>query len=164
MTFKRNLKFISLTIILFAIPIIAFISILIIRYQKTGQMEWADTALNLGFLVFFVSIITVPGLFLHFHYYNKDMGKSLRFRPTYFEIIRDGETNKIYYKDILRIEKHYPAWTHRNPWSDYGYIKILLTDNSTFSYSCLTHDFFSSAVLFKNEGVEVEDCEDIYPW
>jgi hypothetical protein len=39
MTFLRNLKFISWTAILFLIPLIVFIAILIISYQKTGQRE-----------------------------------------------------------------------------------------------------------------------------
>lgn len=164
MTFKHNLKFISWTVILFTIPLFFFASLLITSYQKTGKIQFADTALKSGVLFIIISIVTVPGLCLHYHYYKQDKGKSLRFRPTYFEVIQNGQTYKIYYKDILRIEKHYPLWSHRLPWKDYGYIKIFLKDNSTVSYSCLTHDIISSALLFKNKGVLVEDCEEMYPW
>ena len=163
MTFNRNLKFISWTIILFSFPLILFVSLLIISYQKTGHFQWGDTAsMSVPFFLI-ISVVTVPGLFLHYKYYRQDKGKSLRFRPTYFEITQNSLTNKIYYKDISSIEKHYPVWNHRMPWSNYGYIKIVLKDNLVFSYSCLTHDILSSAILFKNKEVNVEDCGELYP-
>ena len=163
MTFNHNLKFISWTAILFSLPLILFVSLLIISYQKVGYFQWGEVTSKSVVFFILISIITVPGLLLHYRYYNQDKGKSLKFRPTYFEIIQDAQTNKIYYKDILRIEKHYPVWSSRNPWSDYGYIKIVLKDNSEFSYTCLTHDFISSAILFKNKDVTVEDCGELYP-
>ncbi len=163
MTFNQNLKFISWTVILFSLPIILFISLLIISYQKAGYFQWGETASMSAVFFIIISIITVPGLLLHYRYYKQDKGKSLKFRPTYFEITQYGQTNKIYFKDISRIEKHYPVWSHRNPWSDYGYIKVVLKDNLIFSYSCLTHDIISSAILFKNKEVTVEDCRELYP-
>ena len=164
MTFKRNLKFLGWTIVYFSLPVILFISLLIVSYQKTGQLQWVDTASKSGIVFLIISIVTVPGFILHLKYYKKDKGKSLNFRPTYFEITQDSYTNKIYYKDIVRIEKHYSSWSYRNPWSDYGYIKIVLNDNSIFSYSCLTHDFISSPSIFKKNGVVIEDWEEFYPW
>jgi len=163
MTFKRNLKFISWTAILFSIPLILFISILIISYQKTGHFQWGDTFSISAAPFLIISIFTVPGLLLHYRYYKQDKGKSLKFRPTYFEIAQNGQVNKIYYKDISRIEKIHPVWSHRNPWNDYGYIKVVLKDNLVFTYSCLTHDIISSAILFKNKDVKVEDYEVFYP-
>ena len=164
MTFKHNLKFISWIVIFLALPLFFFASLLIISYQKTGYIQWGEAASNSAYLFFFISIVAMPGLFLHFRYYKLDKGKSLRFRGTYFEITQKGGINKIYYNCISKIEKHYPVWRHRNPWSEYGYIKIFLKDNSIFSYSCLTHDLFSSAIMFKNKDITVEDYEDIYPW
>ena len=164
MTFKHNLKYIGWTLILFSLPLIFFISLLILGFKKTGEFHLLDTISISAIFFILISIITVPGFILHYRYYERDKGKSLRFRPTYFEIIQNNQTNKIYYKDILRIEKHYLSWNRRNPWSDYGYIKIVLKDNLLFSYSCLTHDIISSAILFKNKGVVVEDCEEIFPW
>ena len=163
MTFNRNLKFISWTVILFSFPLILFVSLLIISYQKTGYFQWGETASMSVVFFLIVSVATVPGLFLHYKYYKRDKGKSLRFRPTYFEITQNNLTNKIYYKDISSIEKHYPVWNHRMPWSNYGYIKLVLNDNQIFSYSCLTHDIISSAILFKNKDVVVEDCGELYP-
>lgn len=164
MTFKSNLKFIGWTIVYFSLPVIFFISILIISYNKTGHLQWSD-AMSLSAAFFIViSILTVPGFLLHLKYYKQDKGKSLRFRPTYFEITQSDQTEKIYYKDVLRIEIHHSTWSYKNPWSDYGYVKIVLKDNSFFSYSCLTHDFVSSPSIFKRSGVEVLDCGEFYPW
>lgn len=164
MTFKRNLGFICQTAIVFSLPLILFISLLISSYQKTGQLQWLDTGSKSAVFFIIIFIITVPGFILHCRYYKQDKGKSLKFRPTYFEITQNNHTNKIYFKDILRIEKHYLAWNWRNPWNNYGYIKIILKNESTFSYSCLTHDIISSAILFKNKDVKVEYCEELFAW
>ena len=163
MTFSRNLKFIGWTVTLFAFPIILFVSLLVISYRNTGHFQWIETAPMSALFFLIISIATIPGFILHYSYYKKDKGKSLRFRPTYFEITQNAFTNKIYYKDISSIEKHYPVWNHRMPWSNYGYIKIILKDNLIFFYSCLTHDIVSSAILFKNKDVIVEDCGELYP-
>ena len=164
MTFKHNLKYIGWTVIFFSLPLIFFVSLLILSFKKTGEFHLLHTISISAIFFIPISIITVPGFILHYRYYERDKGKSLRFRPTYFEIIQNNQTNRIYYKDILRIEKHYLSWNRRNPWSDYGYIKIVLKDNLLFSYSCLTHDIISSAILFKNKGVVVEDCQEIFLW
>jgi hypothetical protein len=164
MTFKRNLKFIGWSVLLFSLPLVFFFALLIINYQRTGHIEWVDITTKFAVFFIIISIMTVPGFILHYRYYKKDKGKSLRFRPTYFEITKNNQTNKIYYGDILRIEKHYLTWNRRNPWSDYGYIKIILKDSSIYSYSCLTHDIVSSAIFFKNKDVTVDDCEEFFPW
>ena len=163
MTFRQNLKFISWTTILFSLPLILFVSLLIISYRNVGYFQWGEVASMSVVFFIIISIITVPGLLLHYRYYKQDKGKSLKFRRTYFEITQNGKTNKIYYKDISRIEKHYSVWSRRNPWSDYGYIKIVLKDNLFFSYPCLSHDIISSAILFKNKEVTVEDWGELYP-
>ena len=163
MTFKRNLEFISWTAILFSIPLIAFTSMLIIGYHNTGQLQWHRAVSILAVPFLMICIFTVPGLILHYLYYKRDKGKSLKFGPTYFEIAQGGQLNKIYYKDILRVEKYHPIWGHRNPWSNYGFIRIILKNNLNFSYSCLTHDIVSSAIFFKIKEVAVEDCEVFYP-
>jgi hypothetical protein len=164
MTFSNNLKFLGWTIALFLLPIIFFVSLLVVGYQKSGQLQWLDAISLSAFLFIVISIVIVPGFLLHIKYYKNDKGKSLRFRPTYFEIMQNKKSDKIYYKNIARIEVHYSTWSFKNPWSEYGYIKIILKDNSVFSYSCLTHDFISSQSIFRRNGVMVVDCGEFYPW
>jgi hypothetical protein len=122
-------------------------------------------AISLSATLFIViPIITVPGLLLHIKYYKYDKGKSLKFRPIYFEITQKKKSDKICYKDILRIKIHHSTWSYKNPWSEYGYIKIVLKDNSIFSYSCLTHDFRSIPNIFQRNGAMVIDCGEFYRW
>lgn len=164
MTLKNNFKFLGWTIAYFLLPAILFISLLVVSYQKPGQLQWSD-AISLSAPLFIViSIVTVPGFLLHIKYYKNDKGKSLKFRPTYCEISQNNKSDKIYFKHILRIEIHHSIWSYKNPWGEYGYIKIVLKDNSIFSYSCLTHDFISSPSIFRRDGVMVVDCGEFYPW
>lgn len=164
MTFNQNLKIISWTMILFSFPLILLVLLLIINYLKVGHFQWEKAASSSFVFFTLTSIITIPGFLLHYRYYKKDKGKSLQLHPTYFEITQNGQTTRIYYKDILRIEKHYPVWSHRNPWCNYGYIKIILRDNTFFTYSCLIHDINSSAILFKIKDVIVGNCGELYPF
>jgi hypothetical protein len=108
--------------------------------------------------------MTVPGFLLHYKYYGHDKGKSLRFRPTYFELSDQYQTTKVYCKDIQKVERRYVAWNRRNPWSDYGYIKVFLKSGVTVSFTCLLSDHISSAAYFRNKNVPVEEDETLVPW
>jgi hypothetical protein len=164
MTFKSNFKAIGMTIFVFLLPFCLFFSLLLTNYYKVGMPNWSESVQ--GSLVFFgiISLLTIPGFLLHFRYYFKDKGKSLVFQKMYFDFIVKGESTKIDYSDLIKVEKHKMYWSNRNPWKGYGYIKLFLKSGQTFSYSCLTHDHISSAILFKMENVLVEDYEEIYPW
>ena len=164
MTFRNNLKFISWTIILFSTPIILFLVFLIKSYLDSGSFQWAKTAIPFAGIFGLISLMTFPGFLLHYKYYQQDKGKFLRFRPTYLEINDITGLNKIYYKDILKVEKHYVSWNRSNPWSEYGYNKIFLKNDVAFTYNCLTHDYLSSAILFKIKNVVVEDYDELFPW
>ncbi len=77
MTFNQNLRSISWTVIVFSLPIILFVSLLIISYQKVGYFRWGEVAsMSVVFFVI-ISTITVRGLLLHYRYYKQDKGKSL---------------------------------------------------------------------------------------
>lgn len=164
MTFKTNLKFIGLTICMFSLPLFLFIALLITSYSETGQLNWNESAYKSSVFFGIISLLTIPGFLLHYRYYLSDKGKSLSFHETYFDLRDRTGTYKIYYSDLIKIEKHYMFWNSRNPWRGYGYIKLFLKNGETVTYNCLTHDHISSAILFKLKKVSIEECEEIYPW
>ncbi len=164
MTFSSNLKAIGSTIIIFLIPVLFFLVLLIINYTKTEELSWKDSMAASMIFFLIISIMTVPGFILHLRYYLKDRKKTLRFRPTYFELSDLYKLTKIYFTDINKIEHHHLFFRSRNPWRDYGYIKVLLNDGSNYTYNSLTFDHSSSAILFRSKNVVVEDFEDLYPW
>lgn len=164
MTFKTNLKFIRLTIFIFSLPLLLFIALLITSYSDTGQLKWNKSVNKSSVFFGIVSLFTIPGFLLHYRYYFSDKGKSLLFHETYFDLNDRTGTNKIYYTDLIKVEKHYMFWNTRNPWRGYGYIKLFLKNGEILTYNCLTHDHISSAILFKVKKVQTEECEEIYPW
>jgi len=164
MTFKNNLKFIFWTLIWFLFPFILFTANIITSYIKTGNLYFQKTFTISAIILGIVSLLFIPGLLLHYKYYKQDKDKTLRFRPTYMEITDLNGIHKIYFADISKIEKHHVVWNRRIPWSNYGYIKIILKNGQLFFFNCLTHDIISSAILFKNKNVVVDDFEELYPW
>ncbi|RYE57834.1 MAG: hypothetical protein EOP48_04950 [Sphingobacteriales bacterium] len=164
MSFKTNFRYIGMTIFVFSLPIVFFIVLLFVFHNKTGEWQWADTASKSAVFFVLISLMTVPGFLLHYKYYKHDKGKSLRFRPTYFELGYRYQTTKVYFKDIQKVERRYVAWNRRNPWSDYGYIKVFLTSSETVSFTCLLSDDLSSAAFFRNKNVAVEEDEILFPW
>lgn len=164
MTFKSNFRAISMTFFVSLLPFFLFSSLLMTNYYKVGKPNWSESVQ--GSLVFFgiISLLTIPGFLLHFRYYFKDKGKSLVFQKKYFDFIVKEESTRIDYSDLIKVEKHKMYWNDGNPWNKYGYIKLFLKNGQTYSYSCLTHDHNSSAILFRMKNVPVEDYEKIYTW
>jgi hypothetical protein len=164
MSFKTNIRYIGMTVVVFSLPIIFFIVLLLVFHNKTGEWQWANTASKSAVFFGLISLMTIPGFLLHYKYYLHDKGKSLRFRPTYFELSDELQTTKIYFKDIHKIERHYVVWNRRNPWSDYGYIKVYTKSGGTVSFTCLLSDHISSTAYFRNKNVTVEENETLFPW
>ena len=164
MTLKTNFKHIGLTLSVFCFPIILYLGILITSYYKTDDFKWRDTA-SKSFVYFgIISLITIPGLLLHYNYYRHDKGKQLRFDLTYFELIAKSQVFKIYLKDIQKVERHSLLWGRRNPWNDYGYIKVFLKNGKSLIISSLITDPGSSEIYFVKNNVTVEKVEDFYTW
>ena len=163
MTFKTNLEFIGLTIFIFCLPLGLFLANAITNYSKNGELYLGDAVFKTAIFFGLVCLFTIPGFLLHYRYYINDKEKYIRLRPTYFELIGKTGTNKIYYGDISKVEKHYMAW-NKLPWRSYGYINVILSNGNLLSYNCLTHDHLSSALFFKSKEIPVEECEEIYPW
>lgn len=153
-----------MTVFVFSLPIIFFIVLLFVFHNKTGEWQWANTASKSAVFFGLISLMTIPGFLLHYKYYSHDKGKSLRFRPTYFELSDELQTTKIYYKDIQKVERHYIVWNRRNPWSDYGFIKVYTKSGKTVSFTCLLSDHISSTAYFRNKSVTVEENETLFPW
>ena len=162
MTFKNNLKFIGWTIIWALLPFLVFIISVITSFQKNGSVKLETEALSLFTLLVFILFITVPGFLIHLRYYLRDKGKTLNFHSTYLEISQNSIIKKVYYNEILKIERHYLWWSHKLPWSNYSHIDIILKDNTKLFYSCLIQDSFSSLSWFKSKNVAIEDCEEFY--
>jgi hypothetical protein len=164
MTFKNNLRFIFWNLIWFLFPLILFVSVTTSNYFKTGNFNIQKIFPVSAIIFGIMALIFIPGFLLHYRYYKQDKNKSIRFRPTYFLLNDLDEIHKIYFSDILKIEKHHVLWNGRIPWNNYGYIRIILRGGQLFSFNCLTHDIISSTILFKNKNILVEDFEELYPW
>jgi hypothetical protein len=153
-----------MTSFVFSLPFIFFIVLLFVFHGETGEWQWVDTANKSAIFFGLISLVTIPGFILHIKYYLHDKGKSLRFRPTYFELTEKYQKRKIYFKDIQKIERSYVARNSRNPWRHYGYIKIILKTQETLSFTCLLRDHVTSAHYFRNNKVAVEENETLFPW
>lgn len=66
MTFKTNLKFIGLTIVMFSLPLFLFIAILITSYSETGQLNWSESAYKSSVFFGIISLVSIPGFLLHY--------------------------------------------------------------------------------------------------
>lgn len=159
MTFRSNLNFIGFTVFIFALIIFYFIAVLIIMHSKTGVWQWSETFSGSFFVIVFISLITVPGFLLHFRYYKQDKEKILDFKSNYLEITDRSGISKVFYNEILKVERHSPLWQFKNPWSNYGYIKIIMKNSTAFTYTCLTFEGF-----INHKDFILEHYEDFYPW
>lgn len=163
MTFKSNLFEIGLTLILFSVPIVFFFAFLITSYRKFGYFDFAE--ISIFWIPFtLINIITVPGILLHIKYTKIEKGRFLVFNKKGIEITREGLPNKILYKNILKAEVYFVAWNRQNPWSKYGFTRVVLKDGSSFLYTSLIFDCFSSALLYKQNNINVEEVETLWPW
>ncbi len=164
MTFKTNLRYIGWTLLWASLPFLIFIFAIIARYQKAEELDVKNAALSLLSFFIIILLVTIPGFFIHLRYYRRDKGKTLKFRPTYFEITHKSVTKKVYYDEILKIERHHLCWGHKLPWSDYSHIEIILKDDTKLFYSCLIYDGLPSLSWLKNKQLIIEDCEVLYLW
>ncbi|MBS1733786.1 MAG: hypothetical protein JST02_10870 [Bacteroidetes bacterium] len=165
MTLKNNLKFIAWTLLWAVLPLLVFLIVIIINQDETKSIEIGKTFFATVIFSCCISFLTVPGLLLHLKYYLTDKNKSIRFRPTYVEITDKSNLYKIYFKQISKIERHQVSWSLRRfPWSEYGYVKIILNTNEFYSFNCLTHDLISSVAKFQQQNIPIKDYSEIYPW
>jgi len=163
-TFRNNLKFIGLTIFIFCLPFVLFIALLITTYAETDQLKWVDSASKTSFFFLVTSAITIPGFLLHFKYYINSKNKSIYITQTYITITDEERTTKIFYDNLAKVEFHFMFRSIANPWKNYGYIKLFLKNGKTLSYNCLIYDKLSSLALFRSKQVQLEECDEIYPW
>ncbi len=162
MTFKRNLRFIIWTVLWFSMPVILFIVFITRNYSTKGNLYLSETFWDLGLLFWLPSLLTIPGFFLHFRYYQQDKGKLITHFHDYFEITKNGETKKILYEDIIKIEHHYVSWI-KIPWSDYYKTKLFHRDGGIISISCLSNESLRG-FRFKNKDLVIENFYGHFPW
>lgn len=144
-------------------PIVFYLLLIGLSYNTSGDFHWREKAL--ATLPFFIgcSLIAVPGLLLHLKYYSLDKDKSLQFKSSYFIIANRMTVNKIYYKDIVKVERHDLMW-RRVPWDNYGYLKVYTKNGDSYIFTSLLCDHRSIAAYLKQKGLDVDDFESFYPW
>ncbi len=111
-----------------------------------------------------VSLVTLPGFLLHFNFYQHDKGTNLVLNKEHFELHKGSHTCRVYLNEILIVERHSIAWSRKVPWSDYGYIKILLKSGSSVIWSSLLYDLLASKNAFAAGGIAVEQSDEFFPW
>lgn len=164
MTFKSNLLKIGMTLIILSLPVIFFILLLYLSYKKFGYVDFNYAASKSWVFFILISIIAVPGLLLHIKYIKIEKGRFLIFNKRLIEVSKGEFSTRILYKDILKAEIYFVVWNRRNPWSGYGFTRIFLKDGTRLLYTSLVFDCFSSALLFKQNSIDVEELETLWPW
>jgi hypothetical protein len=149
MSFTRNLSHISWTLLWLSL----LTTVLLVNPIDNG----------IAILIVLILFI-IPGIFLHIRYFLKDKNKTVELKSNNVEIILPKTFSTFKYSEISKIEHHYNFWPHKNPWGNYGYIKIFLNDNSIHSYTCLIQESHQAALFFQSKKVLVEKCEGIVPW
>ena len=164
MSFKTNFRHISMTLFVFCLPIILFIAILITSYFKTTDLQWSNSASKSALYFGLVCLITLPGFLLHYNHYQHDKGKTLNVGATFFELTSPTKYQKIYYKDIQKVERHSLLWNKKLPWNDYSYIQITLHNGERVKITGLLNYSALMDAVFNNNPIIVEHLQDFYTW
>jgi hypothetical protein len=164
MSFRTNFKHIGLTLFVFCLPVVLFIAILLTTYYKTSELQWSDSASKSAVYFGLVCLFTIPGFLLHYHYYQHDKGKDLKFEATHIELSNQLQTYRVYIKDIQKVKIHSLAWSRRLPWINYGYTEVLLNNGDKLKFTNLLFGITSSMNYFKNTNITVEKVQDFYTW
>jgi hypothetical protein len=161
---KRNLGYITMSIVIFSISIIYFLFMLFLNYSEKEEFIISKTISDSSFMFLFTSVLTFPGFILHYRYKMLNKKRKITFRKNYLEITTEDGIKNVLFSDVLEVENHTVAWQGRNPWSDYNYVKIILKNGDKIYYNCLTSVKNSENNLFNINRIKVSNLEDIYPW
>jgi hypothetical protein len=164
MTIKTNFRRLGKTLLVFCLPILLFIVILITSYYKTGEFRWSEPVSKSAIYFVLVCLVTLPGFLLHYHYYQHDKGKKLKFESTYIELSNHLQTTRVYIKDIQKVKIHSLLWSKRLPWISYGYSEVIFNNGESLKFSNLLIATISSEIYFVSRNTLVEKVEDFYTW
>lgn len=164
MEYKKNLKYIAPTIVIFSISIFYFLLMLVLNCIENEVSLISKSISDSTFIFFFISVLTFPGFILHFRYELLNRNKTITFKKKHLEITTETEVKSVLYSNILEIENHSVAWKWRNTWSHYYYVKLNLMNGEKEYYNCLTKKVNSESVLFKDDRIKKFESEDVYPW
>jgi hypothetical protein len=164
MEYKRNLKYITPTIVIFSFSIVYFLIMLVMNYNEKEEFIISKSISDSSFIFLFISSFTVPGFILHYRYEMLNKNRKITFKQNFLEITTETEIENVLYSDILEVENHTVSWKGRNPWSDYNYVKLCLKNGEKIYYNCLTEKINSENNLLKSDRIKKFKIEDIYPW
>lgn len=163
MNYRRNLKDIIPSILIFSISIIYFIIAVIINYSENEPFLIRKSITDSSFIFLFISSFTVPGFILHYRYERLNRNRKITFKQNHLEITTDTEIKNVLYSDVLEVENHTVLWQGKNPWSHYSYVKIILKNKENIFYNSLTKKIYSENNLLKSNRIKKHKIEDIWP-
>lgn len=161
---NKNIYFILPSIITFSISIIYFFIVLGINYYDNKEEIFIKSLSESSFILLIFSALSFPGFILHFRYIFLNKNFKIIFHKKHFEILKENEAKIVLYTEVNKIEMHSTIWKSRNPWSDYGYVKIILESGEKIFYNSLTNIENSENILLSIERIKKYSLEDIYPW
>lgn len=161
---NKNIYFILPSIITFSISIIYFFIVLGINYYDNEEEIFIKSLSESSFILLIFSVLSFPGFILHFRYIFLNKNFKIKFHKKHFEILKENEAKIVLYTEVNKIEMHSTIWKSRNPWSDYGYVKIILESGEKIFYNSLTNIENSENILLSIERIKKYNLEDIYPW
>lgn len=164
LTFTSNFKKIGRILLFLSLPIILIVVTLIIDGNKFSYSNFISTASRFWVAISMISVITIPGILLHYKYYQTDKKILLELDKNFLAIHDSQGFTKTSYENILKAEVYTPAWSGKLPWSDYGFTRIFLRNGTQLLYTSLIFDCVSSKHLYKYYNVSVEEIETFWPW
>jgi len=161
---KRNLEYITMSILIFSFSIIYFLLMLFLNFSEGEEFIISTSISDSSFVFLFTSILTFPGFILHYRYMLLNRNRTMTFKQNYLEITTENGIKNILYSDVIEVENHTVAWQGRNPWSDYTYVRLNLKNGEKIYYNCLTTLINSDNYLLKSERIKKFQIANLYPW
>ena len=161
MSFKRNLK------LSFAILLLIMIAPILGIYFYFNSSDYDLLRLfKITIVLFAVTwLLWLLGILLHLSYYFNDKGKVFKLNNSNLEVIEKDMKWALKLKDVQKIQRVKYGGSAKCPWTNYGFIVILMNDKSTQKITCLTADPFSLAFeLSRKSKIEVEERKLAIPY
>ena len=136
MTFKRNFKLsIFVILIMLIAPVLG-----VVTYLSQSNHSIILKPLLITFGV--TGMLWIPGILIHLSYYLKDKGKTLRMTNECIEVTKLNVIKRISFRDISKVMTIDNSCIARSLWNDYGFVRLVMKDNTVEKITCLTVDPF----------------------
>jgi hypothetical protein len=115
----------------------------------------------------FLSLLTVPGVILHFNHWLKSRNAVLTVGEDSISFMQNGHQSTMTITHIKKITVHAGPWMDKLPWTNYDWIELTDAEGKRILLSCYlldTREFWRDVVSKKLASKKIKRESNFFPW